>query len=123
MSAPRARLLLLAGAAALALWLGWLLLIRPGQAERQAAEAGAAVVAAEGRAKAAADAAPIIERHYQTVREIERATSDGATGVLAAEGAADRVPAAVDRAGRAALCLQPLYRGDAACQQLPGADP
>lgn len=101
----------------------WAVFIRPNQKAGEAAEAKGNAVVAAGEAAKAADAVPIIEKHFTDRERIERVTIQGNAGILAAAGAADRIPADVDRAARAALCMREVYADHAACQQLPDADP
>ncbi len=119
---PWVDLAILLGGLAVAAALVWFVLVRPGQAQRAAAEAKGAATVAEGELKKAADALPIIEKHFTERERIERVTVQGNAGIMAAPGAAERVGGDVDRAARAALCLQPIYRDHPACQQLPDAD-
>ena len=114
------------GAAVLGLalvWLFWFVAIRPGQKAAEAAQAKGDGIVAAGEADKARAAVPIIEKHFTERERIERVTVEGNARILAAEGAQDRIPAAVDRAARAALCLHDLYRGDPACQFVPDVDP
>jgi hypothetical protein len=104
-------------------WLVWLVAIRPGQLAENAARAKAGSTIAQGEVAKAQDAARIVERHFTEKERIERVTIQGTAGIMAAQGAEVRVPADVDRAARAALCLQDAYRGADACQQLPRPDP
>jgi hypothetical protein len=103
-------------------WLVWLVAIRPGQMAEEAARAKAGSTIAQGEVAKAQDAARIVEKHFTEKERIERVTIQGTAGIMAAQGAEVRVPADVDRAARAALCLQDAYRGSDACQQLPRPD-
>ena len=124
-SIPRPLLVDLAGLLAVALAFGflvWFLLIRPVQKANEAARAKGVGIVAEGERAKAADAVPIIERHFTERERIERVTVQGNAAIAAAEGASERIPAAVDLAGRRALCLHQIYANSPACQQLPHAD-
>jgi hypothetical protein len=118
---PWVDLAILAAGVCAVLLVGWLIFIRPGAAQREVAEAKGAAVVATAEAAKARDSVRIVERTTNTIREIERATSEGNAAILAAPGAAAVLPADVAAAGRHALCLHALYHGDAACRQLPGA--
>lgn len=122
---PRTALEIAAAIAALLLaaWLLWAVLIRPGQKAQEAARAKGDAVVAAGEAAKAADAIPIIEKHFTNRERIERVTITGNAGIMAAQGAQDRIPADVDRAARAALCLHQIYHDHPACQFLPDVDP
>lgn len=118
-------LTLVAGLAALLLvsWLIWAVAIRPGQKADEATAAKADTKIATGKVKAATDAVQVIERHFNSVKEIDRVTVQGNTAIMAAPGASEQIPADVARAARAALCLQDIYHSDPACQFVPDIDP
>lgn len=104
-------------------WVAWAIVIRPGQNASDAVQAKGDVIVAAGEANKAADAIPIIEKHFTEKERIERVTIQGNVAILAAPGAAELIPADVDRVARAALCLHEVYRGDPACQFVPDIDP
>ncbi|OYZ15653.1 MAG: hypothetical protein B7Y35_06175 [Sphingomonadales bacterium 28-64-96] len=93
-----------AGAALAGLVLLWWVLIgRPEKAAKQVATAKAGQVVSDGRAKTAKDTTRLIERHFTTVREIERNTD----AALAEIAAAPDLAGAHDAAARAVCVLAP----------------
>jgi hypothetical protein len=117
------RIALGAGALLLAGVLVWWLFLRPSQLKAEAVNARADATVAKGEAAKGADARQIQEKTHEIIRTIERQTIINERTIRAAPGAGQPMAPDVARAGRAALCLRHAYRGDPACQQLPGADP
>lgn len=87
------------GVAALLVLL-WALIIRPARDAKQVVAAKAGQVVADGRAAAAKDTTRLIERHFTTVREIERNADAALANIRAAQSPAD-----LQRAGVAAVCM------------------
>jgi hypothetical protein len=98
----------------------WWAFIRPGQVQDAAAVTAAQATVAAAAPEIARETLREVERTYEKRVEIERRTATGNAAIAAAPGAAVRVPADVDAAGRAALCLHALYRDDPGCAALPG---
>lgn len=116
----------LALAAALAIGVAvlmWAMFGLPTWLRADAAKQKATATVVTGEAAKAGDARIITERTHDTERIIERQTITNERTIRAAPGATDPVAAAVDLAGRHALCLRAAYRDHPACHKLPGADP
>jgi hypothetical protein len=104
-------------AAGFALWWAF---IRPGQVQDAAAVTKAQATVVAAAPEIARETLREVERtHEKTIQIVER-TRAGNAQIAAAAGASARVPADVDAAGRAALCLHALYRDDPGCTALPG---
>ena len=96
----------------------WWAFIRPGQVQD-----AAAVTKAEGTVAAAApeiarESLKEVERFHEKTIEIRERTAAGNAAIGAAAGAGVAIPADVDAAGRAALCLHAVYRELPACTGL-----
>ncbi len=111
--------ILLAGAALG--FLLWWVLVRPAQAERQAAVSHAEAATATATTGAATDTVHIVVDHNQADAAIVARIQENTHAILSAKGASDQVAPDVARAGRAALCLSPAYRAAAECVALSQA--
>ncbi len=107
----------LVGVLAIAFALWWAF-IRPGQVQDAAAVTQADATVAAAAPAIARETLKEVERYHDRTIEIRDRTVAGNAGIAAADGAAARIPADVDRAGRAALCLHALYRELPACTGL-----
>lgn len=115
------RLATIGAIVALTILLADWLFFRPARLQQAAVTANAGAVVAKGEVGKAADAAKITEKTHEIERTIERQTIINERTIRAAAGADTPMAADVDRALRDSLCLRFAYRGDPACQQLPGA--
>jgi len=103
--------------AAFALWWAF---IRPGQVQDAAAVTKAGATVAAAAPAIAREALKEVERTHERTNEIRERTAAGNSQIAAAAGASARIPADVDAAGRAALCMHELYRDDPGCAPVPG---
>ena len=113
----RAILYILAGLAVAALlgWLVWSMFIRPGQQADALKQSQATAAGATSQVETAKAAASTVETFHDTTRIIREITETNHAKIMAAPGAGDALNPAVAAAGRAALCVRPIYAGDPAC--------
>lgn len=109
--------LLVAGALIL-LW--WLVIGRPRAMHVQAATARVQAATSTATAGAAQDALKLRIQVDQQHVAIDRITEGNAHAIQSAPGAAAAIDPALDRVGRAALCMRSAYSADPGCVALRG---
>lgn len=110
-------------AVAVVVFLWWWFVGRPAADVRKAVRATATATEARGDAAKAADAQHVVIDVTSHTAAIDAQTKSNADAIQSAPGASVAAPAAVDAAGRRALCLRPTYRHQPACIAMLGADP
>jgi len=100
------------------LWVAYTLFIAPRKAREAAAAAKVERRVGETAVATGKDALATTERVIERNTRVERLTRENTTRILAAPGANDTIPAAVDAAWLASICARDGRAVDPACEGL-----